>query len=281
MSFEELRPVEGQETYTKLVAELADPDSLFDTIHERISCMPVFATHLLRLANGPLNSGDMPIQRIDRAITLLGRDTVYDLAKEAKAARGFPDQVAGFDTARLVRHHVVVSRAAQLVAHAARLPLGDAARAAGLIHDIGIFRQLEVNPTEFAEACHEAAQARTRITDHEGLHCHTDHCERAENLLTRWGLAPGLVAAVGYHHDPLAAPAEFRFLTVLLYASECLAMRAGFRFLYGNRTLALEESVLASLRISDPQLRAYVPVLRNLVEQADRRFLNPQPKVSS
>ena len=84
----------------------------------------------------------------------------------------------------------------------------------------------------------------------------------AENLLRQAGLPETMCAAVGYHHDPLSAPTEHRYLSTLLFAAECLARRAGQVDFCGNDSELLEPRILATLRIGNGVIEAYVPLFK-------------------
>ncbi|MCA9322527.1 MAG: HDOD domain-containing protein [Planctomycetes bacterium] len=265
-----LEPVEGIQAYQRLCTLLDDSRSPLEIIHAQLSNMPVAAARIVSAANLPIHSGAMPIDRLDRAVILLGRETVGELCRGMSEMATEESDIAGFDLKNLVRHHVVVSRAAELVAHAARLPLAQEARAAALFHDLGIFVQLRSQPDEFRLACTEARTTRSRLTEHEGLLCERDHCDAGAGLIADWGLPESLVRAVEFHHDPLSAPNRHRYLAILIYAAECLAKRAGFADLFGDDALQLEHRILEELRLDDLILRAHVPVLRRMVADADQ-----------
>ncbi len=257
--------VESPGRYARLLSLLKSSDLTSEAVHHEVSKLPICAARLLALANQADQSGAMAIDRIDRAVMLLGRDAVVDEV-EFLATSNADDPSANEEAIEhLVRHSYVVSRAAELMSHAARLPLHQQARAAGLLHDIGVFVLLRDCPAEFLAAMHDSARERAATVEYECLHCGRDHCEAGESMLRSWGVPDSLLAPIAFHHDPLAAPRRHRYTALLLYAAECLAIRAGYRETFGTRALRLERQVLAELQLGDDVLRVHVPILRKIL----------------
>ncbi len=257
--------VETPGRYVRLLTLLKSSDLTSEAVHREVSKLPICAARLLALANQADQSGAMSIDRIDRAVMLLGREAVVDEVEFLSTSSA--DDPACHEEAieHLVRHSYVVSRAAELMSHAARLPLHQQARAAGLLHDIGVFVLLRECPTEFLAAMQDAARERGSTVEYECLHCGRDHCEAGEAMLRSWGIPDSLLAPIAFHHDPLAAPRQHRYTALLLYAAECLAIRAGYRETFGTRGLRLEKKVLSELQLADDVLRIHVPILRKIL----------------
>ena len=257
--------VESPGRYVRLLTLLKSGDLTSEAVHREVSKLPICAARLLALANQADQSGSMSIDRIDRAVMLLGRDAVVDEVEFLSSANDEEQGSHEEAIEHLVRHSYVVSRAAELMSHAARLPLHPQARAAGLLHDIGVFVLLRDCPTEFLSAMKDAARERASTVEYECLHCGRDHCEAGESMLRSWGIPDTLLAPIAFHHDPLAAPRRHRYTALLLYAAECLAVRAGYRETFGTRSLRLEKQVLSELQLADDVLRIHVPILRRLL----------------
>ena len=260
--------MEGREAYGELRTTLLEPGFPFDRVYRLISRMPAFACHLLRLANSSNFAGRTPIDRLDRAIILVGRHALVDLAKELTSQVGREPRIPGLDPARFVDHHITVSEAAVLIAQAAQLPLEHEARTAGLIHDIGLQLQMQRGTNAFVSAYEDSQAGRSRLIEHERFHCGTDHCELAEELLVSWNVPESLALAIGYHHDPLTAP-DHRYLAIIIYAAECLTLRAGFSGICGEKAHSREDEVLSELRISPEALETHVPILKHQLAAAE------------
>lgn len=257
-----LRRLEPAAAYDGLLRMLEDEDVGIREICAVVYTLPTLALHVLSRANQPSYAGTMPVDRIDRAVILLDRDGVADLATEVRETEPFDSVVNGLDRSELQRHHIVAAEAAALLAEAARIPLVEEARTAALLHDCGLQLQQESDPSGFYEAWSASQATGARLVDHERLCTQTDHCEVAQRFLEARGIPRTLVTAIEFHHDPLSAPQRVRYLAILLYAAECLASRAGFgQHAETAHPPTLEVRILEELRFSKEILEAHAPAL--------------------
>ncbi len=257
--------------YLRQILELEEFGS--DLIVGALYFTPDFALHVLALANSSTFSATTSIERLDRAVFLLGRKTIRDLTYEVEL---IPDDSVDSETPvswkAFVYESVSVATGASLVARAAQIPLVEEARTAGLIHDLGFDLLCRERKEETALAWNAALATGTRLVDHERLYSDTDHCEVAEELFRAAGLPDSLTIATGLHHDPLVAPVEHRYLTILIYAGECLTQRAGLQNCHGEPP-ALEDRVFAELRLNEDMTTSFVPLL---LTELERLGLSPR-----
>jgi HD-like signal output (HDOD) protein len=266
MSSIDIAPYRAGGAYAQLDFLLAHDGTCDEAIHDQVCLMPDFAAHVLRVANAPEWGRAMKLDRLDHACILLGRGGLADVARERQSTPAFAPAMAGFDISAFMKHQATISVAAGLIAQAAELPLAAEARTAGLLHEIGLQIEIERNPEGFALALAESRRSGMRLIEHERIVMGTDHCETGEGWMQREGFPPSLTAAVAFHHDPLMAPSEHRYLTMLVYAGECLARHAGHFDMDGESAPPLESKILAELRISERTIAAYVPILRERLD---------------
>lgn len=255
-----LRRLEPESCYDSLLRMLEDEASIRE-ICAMVQLMPTLALRVLEAANAETYAGSMPVDRLDRAVILLDRDGIADVATAAKQVDDFETTLDDLNAAELQRHHIVAAEAAALVAEAARLPLVEEARTAALLHDVGLQLQQESDPAGFLEAWNASQASGARLVDHERLCTNTDHCDAAKEFLEAKGLPASTVSAVEFHHDPLAAPRRVRYLAMILYTAECLVSRAGLGRTSKATSPALEMRILEELRFSPDILEAHVPAL--------------------
>ena len=257
------------------LARVLERDGPIDDAIRRVWLLPQLAANVLAMANSPPHASSMPIDRVDRAVILLGRATLATVVAEMLAQ---PDALwlPAFDAAAFDEHLIANSIAAEVVANAAKIPLRAEARTAALLHDIGL-QLIAQRDAEGLERSLQASFAQaSRAVEHERYVLGTDHCEAAAQWMNRAGIRGALADAVDYHHDPLASPRDHRYLTMIVYAGECLARRAGFGDLCGEEVPALEWQVLAELRLGVASLDATVPILK---ERIDALGLQPSPSL--
>ncbi len=251
--------------YLQQVLELEDFGS--DLILGALNFTPDFALHVLALANSPTFSANTPIERLDRAVFLLGRKTIRDLSREVdKIPLEETDGFSPISWNDFVLESVAVATGASLIARAAQIPLVEESRTAGLIHDLGFDLLSRYDSVGLRQAWDAAEETGTRLVDHERLFCGTDHCSVAEELFAAAGLPDSLTVVGGLHHDPLVAPADHIYLTILTYAGECLAQRAGLQNCNSGKP-ALEDRIFEELRLDENTTSSFVPLLLSELEK--------------
>ncbi len=239
---------------------LLERDVSDEKIVEALLFVPDFACLILAEANSPKYSGGTAISTLERAVVILGQDSIRALADE-QPRRRFASEVERRTWRDLVAHGAAIGIGAGMLASAVQLPLVGDLRTLGVIHDLGLQILCRQNPTGYSAAHAAATATSSRIVDHERFHCGTDHSEIAEDLFRDLGLPESICLAVGFHHDPLNAPTRHRYLATLLFAGECLARRAGSGDESGIADVeSLEPRVLGSLRLGPSVVDALLPL---------------------
>jgi len=226
--------------------------------------LPDLAFEVLRLANSATYGLERTVDRLDRAVSLLSpkvlRDLVLNMAM-GRAARGMPDLGGELSPAWLRSHLERVARYAGEVARAVNLPLEEEARAAGIVHDVGIIELALRDPEELRRAHDDAAVAGEPTLRFERERLGVDHAELGREMVESWGLPESIVHAVAGHHAPLAAPEGMRWLPCVLAIAESLCEAEG-----GATLVHPLPDVLRALDLSEPEWSGLVPTMRRLVE---------------
>lgn len=253
-----------------------DSEAISDEgIVEQILRLPDLAAEVLKTANSDDWARSMTIDRLDRAVILLGREGLKIAVNAVGDRFGLEGRRHGSILEHYVHHSRIICEAAELIATAAELPLVAEAKTAGLLHDFGALLHLSQSPEKFAEAIAASRASGVRLVEHEKLLLGADHCEIGERWAKDNGLPPSVTAAISWHHDPMSAPIEHRYLTMIVYAAECLARHAGFGDLDGDPKPVLEERVLCELRLSPKVIGACAPALREKVAAIENPYATP------
>jgi HD-like signal output (HDOD) protein len=207
-----LFPDAGREAYQASL----NPHASYAKIARILEKDPALSMRLLQLANSAMFSRGMPVEGIQQAMNRVGLNGLRDLLVMAAGHRILVIRGNQGLTRRLQSRAPAVALASRCVADL----IGedrDAAFTAGLLHDVGwpaAFDLLRNRAPELPVWVREKPQRWVEIAEvvHERL---------GEVLATKWELAPGTIAAIGYHHDPEMA-GEGR--TAALVVSSALAL---------------------------------------------------------
>jgi putative nucleotidyltransferase with HDIG domain len=165
-----------------------------------------------------------------------------------------------FDAKELWDHSIAVATAARLLAKEARMSSGDEAFLGGLMHDIGIMVELQVDRAKLVKVFSDMqfdAEGAPLIDFRmvERAVYGADHGHFGEALCEQWKFPRSLAQACGHHHDPLCAPSESRQVPWLIFVAERLATEGGgFHADLMDREIPRE--ALESLGIGAAQLDA-------------------------
>ena len=183
-----------------------DPHASAAVVIDAVAADPATTVRLLRAAAA---IGTEDVCSIRRAVELLGRDAVRDLAAAA-ARHTLGDDAAGgrFDRRGLWRHMMRVAAVARAVACHGGAD-GETAYVAGLLHDVGLVALERHLPTDFSAVVARCAVGMPlRQAEREILGF--DHAELGGRLASRWGLPRPLVLALGHSHQPGRCPEDVR-----------------------------------------------------------------------
>src|SRR4051812_24464498 len=148
------------EVTSKIVTTVEDPKSTAAALHKLISHDPALITRILKVVNSAFYGLPGQIGSIERAIVLLGLNAVKNIAVAASLGQLFRGVklCEGFTARDLWTHCVAVGIAARDLAKQLKVPLGDEAFLAGMIHDVGILVELQAFPEKLRQVC-DAVQA--------------------------------------------------------------------------------------------------------------------------
>ncbi len=188
-----------------LLEELRQPTASVSRVGELISQDAGLTAQLLRLINSPYFGLIRPVSDPALAVTLLGLETVGAVLLQHRffelADEGLIDRVG---LKGLFGHCSRTGRRAAAIGRHFGRPAREcgAARAAGVLHDVGKIL-LAVNfPDRYHRAWRLASEGEVPLRVAETVEVGAPHDWVGGHLLALWGLPASLVEAVAFHHDP-------------------------------------------------------------------------------
>lgn len=207
--------LERSDTDTEALAKAIEPDL-------------ALTAKVLTVANSAYYGFSRTISTLERAVPLLGLNTIRSLAISMAVINTLPSQghgAPGFDRQKLWTHSLAV---ANCLEHLGKVTGFETPYlfTIGLLHDVGIIILDQFFPRLFAEALAELAggnqptlpAAETRVVGF-------DHGEVGALLLQRWKFPEVITVPIRYHHRDDLPKKGSRLDVVMLRTADALAHR--------------------------------------------------------
>jgi HD-like signal output (HDOD) protein len=243
--------------YFKLVELDSTPNVSVAHFARLLSEDPGLSARILRVVNSAHYGFRSKVETVERAITILGVNELYDLVLATSVVNHFkniPQSVVTMDS--FWRHSVACGLAAKALATEARLEKPDRFFVAGLMHDVGrlvLFMQL---PALSQQAICLAREKNILLYAAERQVLGFDHGTLGGMLFSKWGLPPMLTEAIKYHHNPRHA-LGFTQEASILHCADILANALQLGSSGEVFVPPLEESAWQSLKLS-PKIIPFV-----------------------
>ncbi|GAB6063273.1 HDOD domain-containing protein [Deferrisoma palaeochoriense] len=192
----------------RIVALFASPEFEIADVVGTLEHDPPVSARVLRLANSAYYGFPGRVDRLDRAVVLLGATTVQALALATAVMDLWKDPPPASVRALWV-HSYLAAEGCRFLGR--RHPVTgfepDALFVAGLVHDLGKFWFLSEAAEAYASELAERSGPELRAAEEERFG--EDHAAAGRALLEAWNFPPGTAALAGFHHGP-ALRAELR-----------------------------------------------------------------------
>ena len=174
--------------------------------------------------NTALYRGSEEVTSLPLAISRLGFQAIRNIAMSTAVFSAFGSGNDEFDRDEFWKHSLFTGVAATVVYDYCRDSLAscipkDSLQLAGLIHDIGRIVMDEYFHDDFAKCMTLAGQELIPLYEAETQVMGASHDEVGAWLGERWGLAPGLVEVLRWHHQPASASDSHRDLVSVCHVA--------------------------------------------------------------
>lgn len=200
------------------------------------------AARLLRWVNSSLFGLDGQVTSLQRAVTLLGIDTVRSLVIEDSLGRGTSLLENTWMGPKIIwRHAAAVSIFSRHLARSVRKVEPDVAATTGLLHDIGLLIMLMTDRQKLKSAVQKSIESLTPLIEVEFDEFGYNHQVMGEVFIKAWGLPEVISEAIGKHHSPMLEP--FNILAAIIWLSDYLVTKFGFACPIGRVYIASEDEI--------------------------------------
>lgn len=162
---------------------------------------------ILRQANSAYYGYAKRISSLQQAIVLLGFQVIQGLAMSSAIAPLLKTQLVGYEIEQegLWKHSMLTAMAAKCICQHRKLPFGDVAFTAGLLHDIGKL-VISIYVQEVGDyLIKKVTEASLSYVELEEKVIGYNHATVGGFLAKTWNLPADLVEAISYHHTPSQA----------------------------------------------------------------------------
>jgi putative nucleotidyltransferase with HDIG domain len=194
-----------------------DPDSEMADIARQISMDPALTADLLKIVNSAQYMLSKKVDSISEAVKMVGIRGIKNLLYSYGTQKILGDDTQ--DKKILWDHSYKTAFYAYNLIKNFRKDrnLLDDVYVGGILHDMGKIIFSNVHPellTKIKEFCGEKNLPASTFED---LAAGMNHAEIGALVAKKWNFPEGLVSAIRYHHDPVAAPPEHKDLVETVY----------------------------------------------------------------
>ena len=247
----------GSRGAARIMSALCDPAASTEQVAALVIGEPALYARVLRVANCAYYGQSRSVTSMERALALLGMNAVRGIAAAACLDRALPQASKGavLDIGELVNHSHATALAAESLARIRRPGLMSDAFIGGLLHNLGVVLQIQLDLSGVSAMIELRKSGDLRdMRALESECCAIGHEEYIGVVFEAWHLPDSLIAAVRDHHDPQAAPQEFRDLAALINLAATLALAAGNTFALEPAARPRNPDAIARLGLADGQI---------------------------
>lgn len=235
---------------------------------------PSLTSRLLRLANSAFYGMPRQIASVERAVMMLGFDTVKNLALSLSIFSFFKQGISpAIDVLGLWNHSVGVAVAARVLAAITNPKLAEQAFLFGILHDIGKIALISQCLSEMEEVVRQVNQDGQPQAEAEDKVFGFTHQKIGALLIREWKFPESIVQAVKAHHDLPPALKDADQETMHLTQALCVANQLAKALALGVSTNPNREVIPATLWGQLGVNRQELPKLSAVVREDYQRII--------
>ncbi len=182
---------------------------------------------ILRIANSSMYGLRREISTVSHAVAILGLDTTRSILAAACVQQVFQTgmvRARDLGTKLLSDHSWGAGLCSRLIARSVRYPATEEAFLAGLMHDIGKPVLLKNLPDCYMPIINDVYRGEATFHETELVILGFSHAQVGSILADKWNFPPQLSEAIGFHHDPEAAPKYQQLASIICLANKIMIL---------------------------------------------------------
>ena len=213
----------------RLTQLLGDENTTVKNLEEVIKLDPTLILRVLRLVNSSYYGLMQKVEKVSDAVVYLGLDNIRNMVVVEALKDIFKQGKNGdaFSREQLWLHSAVVGICCQMISERMFSQKGEDAFLCGVLHDIGIIVEDQVEPELFLRVYESCLTGKKPFMEYESELIGTTHCSVGFHLAKEWKLPAEVQNGIRHHHKlqenilPDSIPG-------ILQLSEYLATQMGY-----------------------------------------------------
>lgn len=239
----------------RVIALLRNPETSAKDLELVIGQDPSLTAGILKQANSAYYGYARRISSLQEAIVLLGFQVVQSLAMSVALAPLLKTPLVGYEVEQdgLWKHSILTGIAAKSICKRLKLPGGEAAFTAGLLHDIGKLVISMYVQEVGSYLIERVTVAKLSYVELEEKVIGYSHATVGGFMARSWNLPDDLVGSIANHHSPSQAQNNIQLATVVHIANG-LANILGVGGGVDSFLNPIQQEALDRLKIKDSDL---------------------------
>jgi len=271
-----------------MLQRVEDPSAGASDLTEIISTDYALSAKVLRLVNSAFYGFPQSISSIQRAVVVLGFNTVKNLTLGLSVVDLFAGEKGGikvsadcpkFTQESFWDHSLCTAVAAKTLASALRMPTPEESFVAGLLHDMGKMILLKHFKEEFQNALLLAANEKTSLHSAENQVMGFDHAAVSAKMAEMWNFPTHLCEPSAHHHDTATfnkdCEDELKKAVAIVHAANATANESGLGFGGDSCPEPVNQEAWELLGMAPKKAEALLADLRDETEKS-RAFLGAE-----
>ena len=206
---------------------IEDPMASSENIAEVVNKSPSLTANLLRIVNSPLYGFPSKVDKVSRAVTLIGTKEISSLALGIMMLTVFKDIPSDIlNMHSFLKHSLACGVISRILAARKNLKETEEILVAGLLHDIGRLVIYAYFPKLARKLLHRAFASEEILYREEQSYLGCQHTDVAKYLLQKWKLPSNIENNVVHHHSPLTA--ENQEQATIIHLADIIVNGLGF-----------------------------------------------------
>lgn len=247
-----------------------DPNVTMGQMAAVIETSPELCVRILRVVNSAFYGIPGEVRTIQLATTLMGLESVKNVTIAASLTRLFHGRPLSpkFSPRDLWTHSLAVAAATRLIATRSKSGLVEEAFLAGMVHDVGLIAELQLDRLKLALVLARMEDDETAdLLAVEEAAFGANHQDFGAGLLRAWRLPRIFSLAAGWHHRPFELPAADRLLPVMVHIGDRLVATCTPGLQLDDPSTEISEAALDAVRLTRAQMDEILASLPQALEE--------------